>query len=104
MILSNIIGFMWDAGNYEKCQKHGVSIEETEYIFQTKPLLFSDLKHSSEEYRFIIIGKSCKNKYIFVVFTVVDQENGKHIRPISVRYMHQKEVNRYGKKLPDLSK
>lgn len=31
--MEKIAGFNWDNGNSEKCQKHGVSIEEIEALF-----------------------------------------------------------------------
>ncbi len=95
MIIGNIIGFMWDKGNYEKCQKHGVSIEEIEELFHREPLVFPDLKHSSDEERLIAIGKSSKERHILVVFTIINELQEKRIRPISVRYMHKKEIDRY---------
>ena len=101
-MLSDITGFVWDEGNYAKCQKHGVSIEEIEYLFQTNPLLVADLKHSLDEERFFAIGKSCKGRHLFVVFTLVEEQAGTRIRPLSVRYMHRKEIERYEQETTDL--
>jgi uncharacterized DUF497 family protein len=102
-MLYNIIGFSWDEGNYTKCQKHGVSLEEIEALFQTKPLLFADIKHSFQEERFFAIGKSCKGRHVFAVFTLIKTQTGNRIRPLSVRYMHQKEIVRYEKEITNLS-
>ncbi len=33
-----VSGFDWDDGNIEKCQKHGVSLEEIEALFLDKSL------------------------------------------------------------------
>jgi len=47
-------GFEWDDGNREKCQRHGLSLDEIEHFFHQKQLFVSpDLKHSREEERFL---------------------------------------------------
>ncbi|BAZ14539.1 hypothetical protein NIES4071_63830 [Calothrix sp. NIES-4071] len=94
-----ISGFDWDDGNLQKCQKHGVSIEEIETLFLSQVLISPDLKHSQSEERFIAIGKSRKGKYIFVAFTFRDKEGEIFIRPISARYMRDKEVQKYEENL-----
>ena len=64
-------GFDWDNGNRNKCQKHGVSIEEIEQLFvePPTPLLMNDEKHSGSENRFIAVGKTEEARYVFVGFT-----------------------------------
>ena len=32
-------GFDWDDGNLEKCFKHGVSLDEIEYVLAGKPIV-----------------------------------------------------------------
>ncbi len=49
-------GFDWDAGNREKCCKHGVSVREIEALFRGRPSVEPDLAHSALEYRFRAIG------------------------------------------------
>jgi uncharacterized DUF497 family protein len=91
-----ISGFDWDNGNHEKCQKHGVSIEEIEGLFlNPKVLVAPDIKHSESEERFIAVGISIKKRYILVVFTFRENQTEKLLRPISARYMGEKEVRRY---------
>ena len=93
-----IAGFDWDSGNQAKCNTHGVSTSDIESLF-TKPILvIDDPHHASRERRFRAIGKSSKDRFIFVVFTI---RNGM-IRPISARFMHQKEIRRYEKDNPYL--
>lgn len=60
-------------------------------------VVFPDIAHSGREKRFIAVGKTEKARYIFMVFTLRDGEKGKLIRPISARYMHEKEVKYYEK-------
>ena len=87
-------GFEWDAGNREKCQKHGVSLREIELVFQHTPGVYPDPAHSQEETRFRAIGRA-KDRYIFVVFTLRHHAGLTLIRPISARYMHEREIRHY---------
>ena len=96
MINIRVNGFDWDEGNREKCQKHGLSQKEIEYFFQQKEVYVTpDPKHSDEEERFLAIGPSKKHKPMFVVFTLREVNGETLIRPISARYMHEKEAKRY---------
>jgi uncharacterized DUF497 family protein len=85
--------FEWDAGNRAKCQKHGVSIEEIEAVFAHQPRTSVDEAHSIDEERFIAVGGVARP--IFVVFTARDASGQRIVRPISARYMHRKELDRY---------
>ena len=58
-----VAGFDWDEGNWPKCGKHGVSREEIEEMLSGTPAVMPD--PFPEEPR---------------------------MRPISARYMHQKEI------------
>ena len=84
-------GFEWDRGNRHKCQKHGVSIREIEYLFSNTPCVAPDIAHSQAEERFLAIGRTEEGRALFVVFTL----RGPLIRPLSARYMHAAEVRRY---------
>jgi uncharacterized DUF497 family protein len=63
-------GFDWDDGNRSKCQKHGVSISEIEYVFLHSPRVAPDPKHSAEEERLIAVGKTSSGRPLFVAFTI----------------------------------
>ena len=88
-------GFEWDAGNSEKCQKHGVSIAEIESLFRTDIAVQPDLDHSGSEQRFKAIGRTSGGRHVFVVFAVRSRDRDLLIRPISARYMHRKEIEHY---------
>ena len=88
-------GFDWDAGNREKCRKHGVSEQEIAEIFDRNVAVFPDLAHSTGEQRFHAVGRNAKGRYVFLVFTLRYSSESTLIRPISARYMHQKEIQRY---------
>ncbi len=90
--------FDWDGGNREKCQKHGVSVAEIEFVLTNEPRVAPDPAHSNEEERFIGIGRTADGKAIFVAFTFRLREGERLIRPISARYMHKKEIQAYEKK------
>lgn len=94
-ILPEPISFDWDEGNINKnLIKHNVTDKESEEIFCSKPLLVNEnKKHSQYERRFQALGKTNKNRLLFVSFTV---RNGK-IRIISVRNMNRKERGEYEK-------
>jgi uncharacterized DUF497 family protein len=97
-----ISGFQWDKGNRAKCQKHGVSIEEIEGLFLNPLAILPDEVHSENEQRFRAIGKTEDGRAVFIVFTLRECEEDTLIRPISARYMHQKEVNDYEEANPDI--
>ena len=88
--------FDWDAGNWPKCGKHGLSQLEIEEVFRNDPTIFSDPDdHSKDEQRLKAIGRSEKGRFVFVVFTMRQIGEIACIRPVSARYMHQKEIDRY---------
>lgn len=91
-------GFDWDAGNLAKCQKHGLSIAEIEYVVRhTETLIVHDIKNSATEDRFIAVGRAPGGRYAFVAFTPRRQGGQLLLRPVSARFMHQKEIARYEK-------
>ena len=85
--------FEWDedkaAGNLAK---HGVSIEEAKTVFDD-PLYvdFYDPGHSSEEHRYIIIGRSRHGRLLLVSYT----ERGDVTRLISAREVTGSEREAY---------
>jgi uncharacterized DUF497 family protein len=99
-----IAGFDWDDGNRSKCQQHGVSQAAIESMFRGSIAVLPDPIHSKSEERFKAIGKSDRGRWIFVVFTVRTRRGKRLVRPISARYMHNKEVNHYEKETATLQK
>ena len=89
-------GFDWDQGNLEKCRKHGVPVQTIEWFFKVGDVyLAPDYKHSQIEDRYLAVGRDEDGRPLFVAFTL-RRKNGKSlIRPISARYMHQKEIEKY---------
>ena len=95
MIDIKTLGVDWDQGNRKKCRKHGLSSREIEEFFKQDVLVAPDVRHSRGEERFLAVGRSQKGKGMMVVFTLRDIKGNVFIRPISARYMHEKEWKRY---------
>lgn len=98
-----IRGFDWDRGNRDKCQKHGMSIEEIEGVFSRAVVILPDKENPHGEPRLKAIGKTPGGRRAFVVFTWRAERGGSAmLRPISARFMHRKEVECYEEAYPDV--
>jgi len=92
--------FDWDAGNQDKCRKHGLTIADVEHVFaRAETLIMPDLKNSAVEPRFLAIGRTASGRLAFVVFTPREQDSAVSVRPISARFMHQKEIRKYAQEI-----
>lgn len=90
--LREVYEFEWDKANIEHIARHNVIPEEAEDIFFDKNnALDEDIEHSSTEARFLIIGKTNKDRLLYQVFTI----RGGKIRVISSRDINKKEVGLY---------
>ena len=90
-----LTGFEWDDGNWPKCGKHGVSREEIQHLFASARVA-PDVLHSQQEARYIAVGRNQSGRAMFVAFAIKQVQGGLHlIRPISARFMHDKEAQRY---------
>ena len=85
-----VAGFDWDEGNWPKCGKHGVSREEIEEVLSDTPAVMPD--PFPEEPRRRAIGTTAAGRYVFLVFMLRQIDGETRLRPISARYMHQKEI------------
>lgn len=87
------VGFDWDKDNLLKnWEKHRVGFWECEEVFFNQPLLVvDDNRHSGEEQRFYVLGKTDAERHLFLAFTV----RQKKIRVISARDMSRKERREY---------
>jgi uncharacterized protein len=83
--------FDWDNGNSAKATKHGLSRDVIEGLFRLRPRVSPDPAHSAAEQRFIAVGPTSEGRMAFAAFCWRDGR----IRPISARYMHDREVRRY---------
>ena len=89
-------GFDWDSGNLPKCLSYGVSLAEVEALFRGDIYVVRDLVVGGER-RTLAFGNGA-GRWIFCVFAW----RGDRIRPVSVRFMHDKEVKRYVKEISRL--
>lgn len=91
-----IDGFDWDSGNSKKIEKHGVLPKDVEEFFrQDSVYVAPDIKHSQTEERYLAVGSLPKGRPMVVVFTFREMDDKRLIRPISARFMHDKEAKRY---------
>lgn len=88
-------GLQWDRGNWPKCGKHGVSRGEIEALFASNFAVHPAPSHSRDEARYLAIGKTLESRWLFVAFTLREAAGKTFVRPLSARYMHQKEVRHY---------
>lgn len=93
MDFSRIVGFDWDEDNYYKnIEKHNVFDSEAEQVFFNHPLVVkSDLKHSLNEERLYVLGRTNHDRLLFIAFTIRSDK----IRVISAREMTKREVRVY---------
>ncbi len=93
--LGQIVGFDWDDGNSRKsAEKHTVSQAEAEQVFADPRLLMSeDFKHSQNEARYQVLGRTLDGRLLHVTFTL--RQNQTRIRVISARSMNRKERGYY---------
>ena len=88
-----LTGFEWDEGNSEKNRRaHTVTRAEAEEAFGNAPVLVAeDVRHSQDEPRLTLLGRTNAGRYLFVAFTVRETR----VRVISVRSMSRRERRRY---------
>jgi len=86
-------GFQWDAGNRAHCFKHGVSRDEIEHVLARMTFVIPD--PFPGEPRLRTAGMTEAGRHVFVVFMFREAGEDRLIRPISARYMHEKEVQAY---------
>jgi len=91
--LKALQSFEWDSGNSEKSRvKHDVTVSECEEVFFNLPLLLADdVKHSQQEKRYYVLGRTNKGRQLFIAFTTRSDK----IRVISARKMSRKERKIY---------
>ena len=84
--------FEWDQGNIGKNKKHKVEDNEAEEVFLDEgKVILKDKLHSQGEERFIILGKTKKDRLLYLAFT----KRVKKIRIISARDINKKESYLY---------
>ncbi len=90
-----MLTFEWDANKAaSNLAKHGVSFEEAATVFgDPRSITIPDPEHSRTEARFIILGRSHRERLLVVIHT----ERGDNIRVISARRAGRGERKDYEK-------
>lgn len=91
----DIDGFNWDDGNWPKCAKHGLTKNDIEAVFAGSVDVFPAKDAPPDEVRYLAVGLNGEGRHLFVVFTIRNEGGLALIRPISARFMHEKEVRHY---------
>lgn len=88
------LSFSWDENkNQRNQQKHGVSFEEAQTVFNDEQgRLIADPDHSEEEDRFLLMGFSAITRVLIVSHCYRD---GEMIRIISARQATRQEQQQY---------
>lgn len=90
----DVLEFEWDKGNIGKNLKHRVEDKEAEEVFLDEDkVIYKDELHSLLEERFIVLGKTKKDRLLYIVFT----KRKNKVRIISARDINEKEVQLYEK-------
>src|SRR3989338_3658332 len=94
-VLPKPVLFQWDEGNVNKIsEKHGIKSRECEEAFlDLHKTVIKDIKHSVEEERNLLFGKTKVGKLLVVAFTV----RIGYVRVISARKINKKEIKYYEK-------
>ena len=91
------MGFVWDPSKAKgNLAKHGVSFDDAKTVFDDDLfLVFADPDHSTQESRFIIMGKSQHGRLLVVAYT----ERSDAIRIISAREATRHERKIYAEEI-----
>lgn len=91
--LRKCAGFNWDEHNARKnWEKHQIMPGECEQVFFNLPLMVGpDSKHSLQEQRYYVLGRTNNGRQVFIVFTIRRQL----IRVISARDMNKRERRQF---------
>jgi uncharacterized DUF497 family protein len=75
--------------------------EEIEQVFMNIPAVHPHPSKSGAEERMKAIGRTDVGRFAYVSFTIRRSDTGLLIRPISARFMHEREVKKYERQTPD---
>jgi uncharacterized protein len=79
--------FDWDAGNWPKCGRRGVSKSDVESAVQSARFAITD--PFEEERRLRVVGLAQNCRHVFVALTIRVKDQLSLVRPISARFMHR---------------
>ncbi len=88
-----IAGFDWDNGNWPNAESMACRALKIEQVLLGNPAIMADPR--PDELRLRAIGKTKARRMVFIVFMCREIDRQTWLRPISARYMHQKEIDHY---------
>ena len=90
-----MLTFEWDSNKAaSNLVKHGIRFEEAATVFgDALSITISDSAHSQTEARFVILGRSHRERLLVVIHT----ERGDNVRIISARLASRRERKDYEK-------
>lgn len=89
------MNFEWDeAKNQANRRKHGLDFADAPLVFAGEPLTFEDLRHSSDEPRYLTVGR-LSGRMVIIAHTL----RGEATRIISMRKANARERARYQERL-----
>ena len=94
--------FEWDRKKeHINIRKHGITFEQASYVF-ADPFALNryNEKHSEDEERWILLGKSLNQTILVVVHTFRDNDGKEFVRIISARKATKKEEKSYKERCP----
>ncbi len=94
--------FEWDPKKEAiNIQKHGITFGQASYVFADRYALNKyDEKHSEDEDRWLLLGKSMNEVLLVVVHTFKDQDGMGFVRIISARKASKSERKEYERRHP----
>ena len=96
-------GFDWDRGNWPKCAKHGLTKIAIETVLRGDITLFDSSSGPDLEKRYCAIGEDAAGRPVLIVFCLRHRDGKTLLRPISARYMRDKEVRHYARQKEERS-
>jgi len=90
-----LYNFEWDEANKQHIQKHSVKPSECEEsFFDENKKIYKDLLHSQHEKRYILLGRTQKERLLYIVFTLRGEKSEK-VRVVSARDINKRELQLY---------
>lgn len=92
-----MFGFEWDETKAKRnAGKHGVSFDEAKEVFADDDgLEFFDEEHSTDEERWLRIGRTKSRRVLIVAYTWRKNDDSTNARIISARVANRKECKAY---------
>lgn len=100
MLTTRFERFDWDAGNRGKCLAHAYLLARSRARCCSMTCSSCTTRsirrtNGQDEQRYIAAGPTRSGRYLFVAYTLRTIDERTALRPITARYMHKDEAERY---------